>query len=317
MDKKPIISIIVPVYNVEEYLDRCVESILKQTFTDFELILVDDGSPDNCPQMCDEWAKKDNRIKVIHKSNGGLSEARNAGIEIVNTEWIMFVDSDDEVKIDALKTLLDIVIDNQCDIGCCSFGVIENNEYFDNKNSLEINIYTNKDAMNWYSHSKYGYTAWNKIYKTTLFDSIRYPKGRIYEDVATTYKLIDKSKSICFIDKDLFYYRLRDKSISHSKFSIKNLDEIKAFEEYYSFIKSNYPELEKRARRALVLSIYKNISGYVLMCQNSRDEKFIEWFGVLYNNRFFTLKNAGFSFEEKIAFLKVFLGKNIYFKLNK
>lgn len=317
MENKPIISIIVPIYDVEDYIDRCIESILNQTFKDFELILVDDGSPDNCPAICDKWAEKDSRVKVIHKPNGGLSDARNTGIDLVKTEWIMFIDSDDEIKSNALETLYNCALSNDCDIVCSSFCKIIDDKYVENNCSNSVEIFENKKAMEWYAYSKCGYTAWNKLYKTILFDNVRYPKGMVFEDAATTYKVVDKAKRLCYIDQDLFCYRIREGSILHSTFSKKNLDEIKAFEEYYSFIKSNYPELENRARRALLLSIYRNINGYISMCDSSDDEKYIEWFNILYINKVFMLKNAGFSFREKIVFLKVFVGKNLFYKLCK
>lgn len=312
MKKNPSISIIVPVYNVEEYLPRCIDSILAQTFTDFELIIVDDGSPDNCGKICDEYEKKDNRIKVIHKENGGLSDARNAGLDIAQGKYIGFVDSDDEIKCIALEVLYNCAIHNRCDIVCSTFGKIIDDRYINNECSNTVEFFDKKRIMKWYSYSKYGYTAWNKLYKTSLFCNIRYPKGRVYEDVATTYKLMDKASKVAYIDQDLFYYRIRETSITHSIFSKKLSDEIMAFEEYYNFITVNYPYLEKRVRIGYLISIYRNLSAYLSMCEYDEDDNFNKWFSLIYKNRFFILTNNSFSAKEKIAFLKIFLGKKVY-----
>ncbi len=215
----PKISVIVPVYKVEDYLDRCVKSILAQTFADFELILVDDGSPDNCPAMCDEWAKKDNRIIVIHQENGGLSAARNAGIDWAfansDSEWLSFVDSDDWVHPCFLEYLYRAVCDSGCLISICDVDTIstDSTEFL----TLEYSTAT-FDSMEFYLNDKglLNTVACNKLYHKSIFKDIRYPVGKIREDEFVTYKLLYKTKSVIFISSALYLYFQRNDSIMNN-----------------------------------------------------------------------------------------------------
>ena len=170
---QPLISVIVPIYNVEEYLDRCVESIVNQTYKNLEIILVDDGSPDNCPQMCDNWAEKDSRIKAVHKENGGLSDARNAGMPFATGEIISFIDSDDWIELNMFETMLNRMIEDNSDIvscgvkwveedGCLIRDVTSENEVLDNKTAM-------KELLN---DSKLKQHVWNKIYKYDMIKNI-------------------------------------------------------------------------------------------------------------------------------------------------
>jgi glycosyltransferase involved in cell wall biosynthesis len=223
------LSIIVPVYNAEPYLRRCIDSILAQTFTDFELILVDDGSPDNCPAICDEYAEKDPRIVVIHKDNGGISDARNAGLDIAKGDYIGFVDSDDYIDAEMYEKMYNAAIMHDSDIVSCTYERIDISR---GKRSVSIsisdNILTsgNNILEDYYSKTKWLiFTAvWNKIFKKELFDNIRFPKGKIYEDEYITPDLY----SICgntYIMKDPFYkYVCNEGSILTSNFSAKRLD---------------------------------------------------------------------------------------------
>lgn len=228
----PAVSVIVPVYKVEQYLAECIDSILAQTFTDFELILVDDGSPDNCGEICEEYKKKDNRIIVIHKENGGLSDARNKGIDIAKGEYLTFVDSDDLIHIDYLNTLYSLVKEYDADISMCSM-----EEFPDGSNcSLDTHpsdqnlplIYSGKEAcLHIYEmDGLVSVTAWGKLYAAHLFSNLRFPYGRINEDQGTTpIALYNSSKAI---GSRLRYYKYRNReaSIMHKKFSIKRFDEI-------------------------------------------------------------------------------------------
>ena len=224
--REPLISVIVPIYNVEEYLDKCINSILNQTYKNLEIILVDDGSPDNCPKMCDEYAKKDNRIKVIHKKNGGLSDARNKGIEIANGDYIGFVDSDDWILPTMYESLLSILLKYNADISVC--------ELIRSK-SEEINIKKKKETIVSYSQKDYikkffkirsqscEYYAWNKLYKKNIVEEEMYPKGLTSEDVLGTYKAILNSKTIVKTSEILYVYRINSGGIT-GKFSNKDYD---------------------------------------------------------------------------------------------
>lgn len=238
------ISVIVPIYKVEQYLERCVDSILNQTFTDFELVLVDDGSPDNCGAICDEYAKKNERIVVIHKENGGLSDARNAGIEWTlknsDSEWITFIDSDDWVHIDYLEYLYNSAKKNNTDISVCHFTrVSEWDSKTNTKVPLSANVYTPEDF--YVKENVNAVVAWGKLYKKELWTDIRYPYGKIHEDEFTTYKLLFKCNMITVLDCELYYYYINPNGIMNSEWSTKRLVVLEALEcQMTFFLQNNY-----------------------------------------------------------------------------
>ena len=230
----PTISVIVPVYKVEQYLHQCIDSILAQTFTDFELILIDDGSPDNCGAICDEYAKQDARITVIHQENGGLSAARNAGIDIAKGEYLTFIDSDDWVHPMYLELLVRAVTDNSVDISVCmctrSLGEIKS---ADKEYSCKI-----LDGLSFLKDDHIiGIIACAKLYKTKLFDDIRFPIGKLHEDEATTYKLLFKAGNVVLIQSKLYFYTLNENSITNSSYSVKRLDGLEAIAEQCAFFR--------------------------------------------------------------------------------
>lgn len=265
------ISVIVPVYKVEEYLDRCINSILNQTFKDFELILVDDGSPDKCGLICDKYAQKDSRIKVIHKENEGLSAARNTGIEIAKGEYIAFVDSDDYIDKRMYEELYNASINNKSDIVICDYQKIYSNNEINNyklvkKYQIE-NLSKIQALSRLYDVDSSAYiVAWNKLYKRSLFDQLRYPNGRLYEDEFITYKLLYYSNNITYLPLRLYYYMQREDSItSMKKNSEDRLDVIFAFKERLEFIYENdisYLGQETAQKYIYYLfSIYYNIKN--------------------------------------------------------
>lgn len=218
----PRLSVIVPVYKVEKYIHKCVDSILNQTFTDFELILVDDGSPDNCGKICDNYAKQDNRIRVIHKENGGLSDARNFGIDSAKGEIIGFVDSDDDIDLDMYKSMIGYLDDNNLDVVCADTYVIRNNKRKFSPRYSENKVFTKKEGTTAILNGSLDNAAWNKIYKRCVIGDVRYPKGRVYEDVATTYKFLFAAKRIGYVPKPFYNYYKRKGSIVASSFNSKS-----------------------------------------------------------------------------------------------
>ena len=255
-----LISVIVPIYNVEKYLDRCIKSIVNQSYTNLEIILVDDGSPDRCGEICDEWVKKDNRIKVIHKENGGLSDARNAGIEIAKGEYLSFIDSDDYVNKDFIKILYNLLIENNSDISMC--GVCETKKDEDiNKEIGKGNIRNilSKNALEGKEHVYC--VAWNKLYKKSIFKNIRYPKGKIHEDVAVIYKIMYYSEKISITDSKLYFYFSAPESIMRSKFSEKRLEILDALKDSYEFFikrnEENYAYFVLMDFLNTILALYK------------------------------------------------------------
>ena len=198
-----ILSVIIPVYCVEDTLNRCVESVLRQNVTDMEVILVDDGSTDKCPKMCDDWGERDAHIRVIHKQNGGLSDARNAGIDVAKGDLITFVDSDDYLADNTYQPLLALMSD--CDI--LEFSIA-------NKLALQDRIYHDIGEY-WLKERVYRHTyAWNKIYRRQLFENIRFPKGKVFEDAYTLPQLLKLSKTVRTTSKGFYYYSENPNGIS-------------------------------------------------------------------------------------------------------
>ena len=212
------ISIVVPVYNVEKYLGNCIESILNQTFKNFELILVDDGSTDNSGKICDIYEKKDSRIKVIHKNNGGLSSARNAGLDIARGKYIGFVDSDDSIHPEMYEVLYNLIEKYKSDISCCNYKYTYD---ISNQNHEELNLNEVIEMSNIESIEKLYdkdlgvklVVAWNKLYHKRLFDKIRYKVGRLHEDEFMAHRILYNSKKITYVDNELYYYLQREGSI--------------------------------------------------------------------------------------------------------
>ncbi len=242
------VSIIVPVYNVETYLEKCVESLICQTHKNIEIILVDDGSTDNCPFLCDVFSKKDSRITVVHKENGGLSSARNEGIKIATGDYIAFVDSDDYVKENYIKLLLNACLENNCTISACGYY-----EYYSESNYKTICgekacVISSEDAIKdiFTMKNEVCVVAWNKLYAKTLFTEfgINYPEGKIHEDVFTTYKLCALTDEVAYVNEPLYYYVQRQTSIMGQTFSRKRLQLLEAVESISSFVKEKSPEFD-------------------------------------------------------------------------
>lgn len=231
------ISIIVPIYNVEKYLCRCVDSILNQTFTDYELILVDDGSPDRCGEICDEYAKKDERVKVIHKENGGPSEARNMGIDIAKGEYIAFVDSDDWIHPRMYEILYNGIIQNNVKLSACAYNETDIKDNFKEITDSTFEIRKGKEFL--ITDNVAAVVVWNKLYHKSLFKNIRYPKGKIYEDEVVAYKLLLDIGDIVYCNEQLYFYFINENGITKSQYTLKRLDAIEAFEKRYLFFKAH------------------------------------------------------------------------------
>ncbi|WP_088070502.1 glycosyltransferase family 2 protein [Gottfriedia luciferensis] len=240
----PKISIIVPVYKVERYINKCVDSILSQTFTDFELILVDDGSPDRCGIICDEYANKDERVKVIHKQNGGQASARNMALDIARGDYIGFVDSDDWIEPDMYELLYAISIENDCDIVNCT-GIVHFEDKTIIKSSHPLTIHNRSQAMKAiFEGELYDEVVWSKLIKRELLENLRFPEGIMYEDTAFTYKLINKSKKVGYIGEAKYHYIKRENSTMDRAVKNKSIDAVLIYDEIYQFISQNYPELK-------------------------------------------------------------------------
>lgn len=245
-----LISIIVPVYNVETYLRKCIDSLINQTLTNIEIILVNDGSTDKSGEICDEYKIKDDRIKVIHKENGGLSDARNKGLEIAKGEYLVFIDSDDWIDRCMIEKLYNLSIKYNADIVQGDYVKVYSDDYIiiSDINEIEINSYNSEQALELLYSEKYVKTVvtWNKLYKRTLFNGIRFPKGKLHEDEFTTYKLLHKANIVVDTNIPIYYYRQRAGSIMNTGFNVKRLDVIEAWIERKKYFELNNLEILKK-----------------------------------------------------------------------
>lgn len=233
MTKKIKISVIVPIYNVEKYLVRCIESLLNQTFNYFEVLLIDDGSIDNSSEICKKFCTRDTRIKYFYKKNGGLSDARNYGIERSNGNYLIFVDSDDYVDRNYLLYLYKAVEEKDADIAICSFkNVNEQGKVLSVTNVSANSVMSGRKLLANYLSGKDNISdevAWNKIYKRKIFKKLRYPKGHIYEDEAIITQILWNVKKVAFVEQSLYYYVQRGGSITSSSYNYYKLKDMFLF----------------------------------------------------------------------------------------
>lgn len=248
----PRITVIIPVYEVEKYLPRCINSIVKQSYSNLEIILVDDGSPDDCGRICDEYADCDARIKVIHKQNGGLSDARNVALDEMTGDFVTFVDSDDWISQFYVENLYSAIEQTSADMSISgmesvwnSDKVLGNNE---KRGCIELKELTSQRCLEKMLYQDQIETsAWGKLYNKKLFGKLRYPKGRLYEDLAVTYKTIVASSSIAVISNRDYYYFQRENSIQYKKFSLEKMDAVIHVGELVEFVENEYPSITKAA----------------------------------------------------------------------
>ncbi len=270
------ISIIVPIYRVEKYLGKCIESILAQTFKDFEVILVDDGSPDRCGDICEEYALKDSRIKVLHKENGGLSDARNAGIEIAQGEYLAFIDSDDYVAPDMYDALYCLAQEYHADMVICNAVLVDEVAEAIYKDCSDIYVMNSEEALKQMIFKRlFAVNAWNKIYRRELFSKIRYPKGMLYEDFATTYKLIDCCNNIVYTPSEKYAYVQRSGSIMGQTGYRMKSDKVIIASEMIDYLqeKKDFNLLFAGIMSSLLNDIYKMaVSGNLTTCKDYTDE---------------------------------------------
>ena len=259
-----LISVVVPVYNIEKYVGKCIESILCQTYTNIEVIIVNDGSTDNSLSVCHMYQKKDKRIKIINKDNGGLSEARNYGLHTAKGEYICFIDGDDYIHSKMLENMLNACDEYDVDISICAREYcFDDNEIdvFQNKKDYNSIVMSGKEAFRHFLLEDIdGFVvAWNKLYKKKLFtnNSIEYPVGKIHEDCFTTYKLFLASSKVAYVDYVGYCYRQRNNSIMHSKNSIREVSIVEAYEEILKFTREYVQEYVKEAEyRYVIANLY-------------------------------------------------------------
>lgn len=262
------ISVIIPIYRVEDFLPQCLDSVINQTHQNLEIILVDDGSPDSCPLICDDYAGKDDRIKVIHQHNGGLSAARNTGKNAATGDFIAFVDSDDLVSVDFCEKLLTAAIKNNAEIVECNYLKFKTEKEINavpNNSNTESQIYDTQNALRLLMQEHLKQVVWNKLYRIGVLKNIQFPEGSINEDEFWTYKVFGNSNIIIKIPDVLYFYRQQEESIMGRSYHIKRLDGLEALEERIGYMKMNFPELENLAIKVFCTASlwhYQKINQY-------------------------------------------------------
>ena len=274
--EKPLLSIIVPVYDVERYLPKCMDSILAQTFTDFELILVDDGSPDNCPALCDAAAEKDARIRVIHQKNGGLSAARNAGLDAARGAWIGFVDSDDYIAPEMYEALYQAVQSTGADLALCDYAEVD--ETGAPCQSMHIRLkkkdFTGRDLLKNATDSTIQ-PAWNKLYRRAVFAQLRYPEGKLNEDLFLIPEICLNTQKAVVVPKALYYYVQRGGSIMSGNKTLRHFDAAEAAQRYWDCLVENaaYDALANAAKFMMgsVSRVYRQLPPVLRKEARSRE----------------------------------------------
>lgn len=258
------ISIIIPVYNVEKYLAVCIESIIHQTYQNLEIILVNDGSTDNSPQICDNYAKKDQRVKVVHQKNGGLSDARNTGYSLMTGEYIAFVDSDDLISLDCYHTLLQILNKYEADIVECNFVKFNNENELNELDSMNlVEEFDTEKGLELLIKEQLKQVVWNKLYKAKVVNKLFFEKGKIHEDEFWTYKVFLQANKIVKTNKVLYFYRQQDKSIMAEKYNLKRLLGLEAREERIEVIATKFPNLTHLAIKSFWYSALYNYQNII------------------------------------------------------
>lgn len=317
-----LISVIVPVYKVEKYIEKCVDSIIAQTYDNLEIILVDDGSPDKCPHICDRYKEMDGRIKVIHKENGGLSSARNAGLAMCSGECIAFIDSDDCIAEDYIEKLYSAMETENADIAMCDFlytGSLTdyNNEY----NQLHFPRFTadGREAVRRYYSAENGtalVVAWGKLYRRELFRTLRYPVGRIHEDEFVFAELMLNCKKAVWIEEKLYFYLQRENSIMSEK---KIKDTLTARYDFYRRRCELYGRLGENELLYLEKKAFflhnKNAVDYFAVCK--KDDELYRVLLSGYKENAGAVIKGGFSAKEKLKMLMLSTAPRFFCKINR
>lgn len=299
------ISVIVPVYKVEKFLPKCIDSISNQTVKNLEIILVNDGSPDKCGEICNSYAIKDSRIRVIHKENGGLSDARNRGLDVATGDYVSFIDSDDYVHEKFYETLLSLMDTHGADIAQCGFVKVYeetvNNSLPDSEEEKRT-VLNNIDALNnlYSNHDGSAVVVWNKLYKRELLQNIRFPIGRIHEDEFTTYKILYSINKMVITSRKLYYYFQRADSIMSSKFNSGSVLAVEAYSQQVSFFNDlNLLNLRNKATDRLEVLLRINVSR--VLCSDLTNKKHLYFYLINSYKDNFVLFKKTFKGKRRIA----------------
>lgn len=253
-----LISVVVPVYNVKKYLQECVDSLIKQTYSNIEILLIDDGSTDGSSELCDQIEKQDSRIRVIHKTNGGLSDARNNGIEVARGSYISFIDSDDFVAPNYFEVLYNAITKNNADLAMCGFERFKDEDIVDGiktQSSMFVNIQKNEEVLRnvlyQIEQNVYSVAAPCKLYKVSNFKTLRFPVGKLNEDMAIIIEIMEMNSKIAVVHSNLYFYRINPNSITQQKFNKRRMDVIEISEKIMHKVSKRFPSLENAAKSTL------------------------------------------------------------------
>ncbi|MBR2712095.1 MAG: glycosyltransferase family 2 protein [Bacilli bacterium] len=314
MEKNELISIIIPVYNVEQYLKRCIDSVTSQTYKNIEILLIDDGSTDNSGQLCDDLSKTDNRIKVYHKKNGGLSSARNMGLKKIKGKYVYFLDSDDTIDLNCIEEMYNAAIANQCDIVITPYINIKDGkekQYFKIMNSKVMDI---KAALKEMLLSNYfDVSACGKLYKINVVNNIEFPIGMLCEDNGTTYKFVMNTKKVYYLNKTFYKYYVNSNSIMTGSFNFKKYDLIILTDTMCKDVEEKYKELSDACFRR---KVYARLSflrqALTSKNVNKKDDRIIESKTFIKTNYRRIMSGNVIPRRDKIASLTLMLGNGFY-----
>lgn len=303
------ISIVVPIYNVQKHLNMCLKSIINQSYKDIEIILVNDGSTDKSIEICEKYLSIDSRIKLIHKKNGGQSEARNLGIKEATGEWITFIDADDYVTNDYVEYLFTLIKDYSADISIGSFTYVTKTKKSD-RSTGEVTVMDTETAIKrMLLNDGYDMGVWAKMYRTEYFKKNNFPVGKFFEDSLTTYEVMAESKRVVLGSKSIYYYVNRSDSTVNSSFNMRKFDLIEMSLKNEEFIIARFPKISLEAHRRVIWAYFSTLNQLLM----SNDEGIIARYApdlvkYLLSQRNFILKNSFVPLRDKIGyyFLKLF-----------
>ena len=309
-----LISVVIPVFNVENYLSKCIDSVINQTYTNIEIILVNDGSTDKSKVICEEYMSNDKRIVLIDKENGGLSDARNIGIKNAQGKYITFIDSDDDITAAYIEYLHDLLIKYDTNMSIACYSIISNDKVIDigqgyKEELLETEICLERLLC------EVGFTVSScaKLYDKKLFDNVEFPKGKLCEDNGTTYKLIMKCKKIAYGNKSIYNYYKRENSIMTSKFNMRKLDLIELSDKMCDDVENKYPKLKLSTDKKRITARF-SILRQILVGKLDNEHKVVvkEIKKYIISRKWQILKNPKIDKRDKIALISLIFGNGFF-----
>lgn len=312
----PIISVIIPVYNVEKYLEKCMDTVLNQSFRDFEVLLVDDGAKDSTPELCDKIAMQDCRVKVFHKKNGGVSDARNYGLDKMSGKYVTFIDSDDYISLDYLEYLYKLIVENNAQISMVQAQILlETEDKSPTLISREEKISSETAVRRMLLRREATHTCWGKLFDAALWDNIRFPKGLNCGEDYATYYVFDKAKTVAYSDAQMYCYIQRSGSIMHEVCSEKTLSVLDATDSLSEYLLDRWPNSKDEIIDLKIHTYLKNLQIILNTGKNSfleyqeRIVKFVR------KNAAFAIKSKRVPFNDKVKVISLLFGKKVFLKV--